>query len=131
MAKFFLLLAICSTTLVSNYVIAVTRQTVLASCFVGAIGNRDNNLNDGGNYYAELSTNYLARPLDFRALGGLPHRYRLRISCNGKSILATKGDVGAGGPRKPKIDIHLTAARALGFNNCDSFGIRTVTIESA
>jgi hypothetical protein len=131
MAKLFLLLAIWSIALVSNYVMALSRQTVVASCFDDAIGNRDNNLNNGGYYYAELSTNYRASRADYRALGGLPNGYRLRISVNGRSILATKGDVGRGGPNNPKIDIHLTAARALGFNSCSSFGIRSVTIESA
>jgi hypothetical protein len=129
MAKFlpFLLLAIWSAVLLS----AATAQEVVASCFSDAKGNRNNNLNDGGYYYAELSTNYQARRADFRALGGLPNGHRLRISYNGRSILATKGDVGRGGPNNPKIDIHINAARALGFSSCYSFGIRTVTIESA
>jgi len=128
MAKLFLLLVILSTA--CAYVMAISRQNVVASCFNGAIGNRNNNLNDGGNYYGELSTNYRARPLDFRALGGLPDGHPLRITYNGKSVLATKGDVGAGGRRHPKINIHLTAAKALGFTTCSSFGIRTVTIET-
>jgi len=130
MAKFLLLLAILSAALVSEYVTALTRQNVVASCFDDRTGNRDNNLYDGGYYYAELSTNYRARRKDFSALGGLPNGHSLRISVNGRSIVATKGDVGSGGPRRPKIDIHLAAARALGFDNCRNFGIRTVTIES-
>jgi hypothetical protein len=129
MAKLFLLLVILSTACL--YAMAVRRQNVVASCFDDATGNRDNYLYDGGYYYAELSTNYRARPLNFRALGGLPNGHRLRITYNGNSILATKGDVGAGGPNHPKIDIHITAAQALGFDNCYDFGIRTVTIESA
>jgi len=132
MAKLFPLLAIWSTALACCYVTAdITRQDVVASCFEGAIGNRGNNLNDGGYYYAELSTNYQANPPDYKALGGLPNGYSLRITYNGISIVATKGDVGGGGPSHPKIDIHITAAKALGFDNCLDFGIRTVTIESA
>jgi len=131
MAKLFLPLAIFLTVLVSDYVVALSRRNVVASCFDDAIGNRDNNLNDGGHYYAELSTNYQASRPDFRALGGLPNGYRLRITYNGRSIVASKGDVGRGGPSHPKIDIHITAARALGFSSCSSFGIRTVTIQSA
>jgi len=130
MAKFLLLLAILSTALVSDYVTAVSRQNVVASCFHDSTGNRDNYLFDGGYYYAELSSNYRAQRADYRALGGLPNGHSLRISYNGRSIVATKGDVGRGGRHQPKIDIHLTAAQALGFNTCASFGIRTVTIES-
>jgi len=130
MAKCLLLLAICSMALVSDYVIALSRRTVKASCFNDATGNRDNNLYDGGYYYAELSTNYRARRADYRALGGLANGHKLRISCNGESIEATKGDVGRGGRNNPKIDIHITAVKALGFDDCYSFGIRDVTIES-
>jgi len=126
MTKFLFLLAIFATALVSGYVSAAN---VVASCFTDRIGNRDNNLYDGGLYYAELSRNYRARRLDFSALGGLPNGHRLRISYGGRSIYATKGDVGAGGPNNPKIDLHINAAKALGFNDCRSFGIRTVTID--
>jgi hypothetical protein len=111
----------------------VHKQTVLASTYGGAIGNRDNNLNDGGYYYAELSVDYKAK--DYKALGGqtcfylicyvlqgtntcskytgLKNGHKLKITYNGKSIEATKGDVGAGGPNHPKIDIHETAAKVL------------------
>jgi len=123
MTKFLLLLAIFA--LVSGYVSA---EDVVASCYTGCIGNRDNNLCDGGYYYAELSRDYQAQPPDFCALGCLPNGQALQISYEGISITATKGDVGAGGPSNPKIDIHITAAIALGFADCDSFGIRTVTI---
>jgi len=124
-----LLFAILSTALITRYVseASVPRQTVNASCFDDAIGNHDNDLYDGGNYYAELSRAY--RRKDFKALGGLPNGHRLRISYGGRSIYATKGDVGAGGPNNPKIDLHINAAKALGFNDCRSFGIRTVTID--
>jgi len=129
MAKFLLLLAIFTTALVSDYASAVWRQSVVASCFDDRRGNRDNDLYDGGYYYAELSVNYRNR--DFRALGGLPNGYRLMISYGGRSIIATKGDVGAGGRHRPKIDLHINAVTQFGFTSCASFGIRNVIIESA
>ena len=42
-------------------------------------------------------------------------------------MIATKGDVGAGGPNHPKIDLHINLANALGFNK----GLDYVTIEDA
>ncbi|EAS07405.1 hypothetical protein TTHERM_00569430 (macronuclear) [Tetrahymena thermophila SB210] len=100
-------------------------QTVLASCFTDQTGMRDNNLYAGNNY-AELSVN--PKNKDFKALGGLPFGYKLKITYKGRSVVATKGDVGAGGPSHPKIDIHKKAAQALGINNCDSF-LENVQIE--
>ena len=90
-------------------------QTVLASYFSDKIGCKDNDLYDGGLYYAELSLDPAKK--DFRALGGLPFGQKLKITYKGKSVIATKGDVGAGGPRLPKIDIHANLAKALGFPN--------------
>ena len=90
-------------------------QTVLASYFDDKMGCRDNDLYDGGLYYAELSINPAQK--DFKALGGLPFGQKLRITYNGKTVIATKGDVGAGGPNHPKIDIHANLAKALGFPN--------------
>jgi hypothetical protein len=133
MAKFLLLLVILSTALEIGYVTALSRQTVVASCFIGSPGYRGNNLYDGY-YYAELSTNCLSGIRDYSALGGLSHLYPLRISYNGRSIVARKGDVGCGGSSNQKIDLHITAARALfqdPYLSCKSFGIRTVTIETA
>lgn len=92
--------------------------TVLASCFTDAVGMRDNNLYSGY-FYAELSKNYKNK--DFSALGNLPFGYKLKITYNGKSVIASKGDVGAGGPSNPKLDIHVTAAKALGITSCDNF----------
>ena len=100
-------------------------QRVLASWFDDEIGYRDNGLYDGGLYYAELSNDY--KKLDFSALGGLPYRQKLKITYNGKTCIATKADVGAGGPNHPKIDLHLNLAKALGFNL--EKGIDYVTIE--
>ena len=50
-------------------------------------------------------------------LQGLPFGQKLRITYKGKSVIATKGDVGAGGPNHPKINIHAKLAEELGFPN--------------
>ena len=88
-------------------------ERVLASVFSDAKGCRDNDLYDGGYYYAELSIDYTKK--DFRALGNLPFGQKLKITYNGKTVIASKGDVGAGGRNHPKIDLHTNLARALGF----------------
>ena len=98
-------------------------QTVLASYFSDKTGCKDNDLYDGGLYYAELSLDPAKK--DFRALGGLPFGQKLKITYKGKSVIATKGDVGAGGPHHPKIDIHENLAKALGFE----YGLDYVEIE--
>ena len=98
---------------------------VLASVFSDKIGNRNNNLYDGGYYYAELSND--PNKKDFKALGGLKNGHNLKITYNGKSVGASKGDVGAGGPNHPKIDLHTNLAKALGFTK----GLDYVTIEDA
>ena len=98
---------------------------ILASVFNDRTGCRSNNLYDGGMYYAELSNNPSQR--DYKALGGLPFGHKLRITYNWKSVIASKGDVGAGGRNHPKIDLHINLARALGFNN----GLDYVTIQPA
>ena len=98
-------------------------QTVLASYFSDKTGCKDNDLYDGGLYYAELSLDPAKK--DFRALGGLPFGQKLKITYKGKSVIATKGDVGAGGPHHPKIDIHENLAKALGFE----YGLDYVQIE--
>ena len=88
---------------------------VLASVFNDSIGCRDNNLNDGGYYYAELSNR----------LGNLPFGHQLKITYNGRSVTASKGDVGKGGKNNLSIELHINLARALGFPN----GLDYVTIE--
>ncbi|CAD8144815.1 unnamed protein product [Paramecium octaurelia] len=100
-------------------------ETVLASCFTDKIGYRDNDLY-AGIYYAELSKDYKVK--DFSALGNLAYKYKLKITYNGKSIIAEKGDVGAGGPSHPKLDIHIKALQALGVTNCNNF-LTNVQIE--
>ena len=100
---------------------------VLASYFTDKIGMRDNDLYDGGYYYAELSKDYQKK--DFKALGGLKFGHKLKITYKGKSIIASKADVGAGGRNNPKIDLHINLAKALGFDL--NKGLDYVTIEDA
>ena len=102
-------------------------KKVLASYFSDKTGNHNNRLDDGGYYYAELSKDYKKK--DFKALGGLPNDHKLKITYKGKSLYATKGDVGAGGPNNPKIDLHITLAKALGFDL--EKGLDEVEIEDA
>ncbi|KAL4464117.1 hypothetical protein ABPG74_006054 [Tetrahymena malaccensis] len=115
--------AICAASPITDFIYnrllqTGKTQTVLASCFTDQTGMRDNNLYAGNNY-AELSIN--PQNKDFKALGGLPFGYKLKITYKGRSVVATKGDVGAGGPSHPKIDIHKKAADALGISNCNNF----------
>ncbi|CAD8057076.1 unnamed protein product [Paramecium sonneborni] len=137
MTKTILILTLCvfltsANQQLSNFInnflkieVGGTTETVLASCFTDKIGYKDNDLY-AGIYYAELSKDYKAK--DFSALGNLPYKYKLRITYNGKSIIAEKGDVGAGGPSHPKIDIHVKALQALGLTNCNNF-LTNVQIE--
>ena len=97
-------------------------QNVLASVFSDKIGCRDNNLYDGGYYYAELSEDYTKK--DFKALLGLSFGQKLRIIYNGK-IIASKADVGVGGRNHPKIDLHINLSNNLGINK----GLDYVQIE--
>ncbi len=104
---------------------------VWASEFSDSKGCYDNDLYDGDYYYAELSNNPGANEddLDFSALGGLDKYYRLKITYNGKSEYAYKGDVGRGGKDDGKlrrIDLHKPLAKKLGFK-----GLDYVTIEDA
>ena len=108
---------------------------VLASEFPHSKGCYGDNLNDGGFYYAELSTNPENKSnLDFSALGNLGKHHKLNITYNGITKTAIKADRGAG-KRETKgrfkgqlrrIDLHEHLARALGFN-----GLDYVTIEDA
>ena len=66
----------------------ITVKNVLASVFSDKIGCRDNNLYDGGYYYAELSEDYTKK--DFKALRGLSFGQKLRITYNGKTVIASK-----------------------------------------
>ena len=93
----------------------MSRGLVLATYFKDRIGCQDNDLYDGGYYYAELSNDPYSKPLDFSALGHLRFGHKLKITYKGKTLTASKGDVGAGGPSHPKIDLHYTLAKALNF----------------
>ena len=48
-------------------------------------------------------------------MGVLPNGHKLKISYKGKSLYVIKDDVGEGGPNHPKIDLHITLAKALEF----------------
>ena len=95
------------------------KRKVLATYFTDRIGYRSNNLYDG---------NYWYKKKDFKALGGLGYKHKLRVEYNGKSAVAMKGDVGAGGPNHPKIDLHKTLSDHLGFTKA---GLAYVYIENA
>lgn len=85
----------------------------------GSTGYHGDNLN-GTMSYAELGMG--------KAMGNLPYRQKLRITYKGKSVVAEKLDIGAGGagcgghPRG--IDLWYQTAHALGFD-----GLGVVTVE--
>lgn len=99
-----------------------TGYKVVASDYSGPGGGSCGNLQDGKLHFAELSNNYSAplAQLDFSALGHLPCGTELAITYNGKTVKATKADVGAGGPgiggTKRAIDLYMPTAQALGFS---------------
>ena len=99
-------------------------QSVLASWFDDKIGYKDNNLYDGGLYYAELSINYKKKDFSF---GTLPYRQKLKITYKGKSCIAFKGDERPFSPNRPKISLHINLAKALGFDL--NKGLDYVTIQ--
>lgn len=77
---------------------------------------------NGRSSFAELSRNWrAASDWDFSALGGLPMGTRLRITANGRSVVAEKRDVGRGGPPVGSppttrvIDLWWETAKALGL----------------
>jgi murein DD-endopeptidase MepM/ murein hydrolase activator NlpD len=88
---------------------------------------------DGHMAFAELSTNPQAplADLDFAALGHLPPHTELRITYQGRSVIAEKLDVGAGGgpidghPRV--IDLWWQTAEALGFAGAGLVQIQAVS----
>ena len=109
--------------------------TVLASQFPDSQGCYGDNLDDGGYYYAELSTNPDAKSnWDFSALGNLKKHHPLKITYNGKTLTAKKADKGRGKKETKgkfkgelrRIDLHKKLAKDLGFNGLDH-----VTIEDA
>lgn len=109
----------------------VPRSIIVTASEYGPTGPNDNtgssgqNLNqNGGDSFAELSTNYSAPlpELNFDALGGLPYGTPVTVTnlANGKSVTVYKRDVGAGGPglqgHKRAIDLWHTAAAKIGFS---------------
>ena len=78
---------------------------VRATIFYDKIGYKGDKLYDGY-YYAELSTNPEAdkKDLDYAALGKHPYKYKIKITYNGNSVIAYKGDVGRGDVNyRPKL----------------------------
>ena len=73
------------------------------------MGNHNIRLDDGWYYYTELSND--PEKKDFKALGGLKNEHVLKIIYKRKTLIATKGDVGAVGPKHPKIDFHIKLAK--------------------
>ena len=61
----------------------MSRGWVLATYFSDRIGCQDNDLYDGGYYYAELSKDPYSKPLDFSALGHLRFGHKMRITYKG------------------------------------------------
>ena len=105
----------------------IKKQKVLASFFDDPKGNHNNSLDDGGYYYSELSKD--PKKKDFKALGGLKNGHKLKITYKNKTLIASKGDVGAGGPKLPKIDLHIKLAKDLNFDF--KKGVDEVEIEDA
>lgn len=107
---------------------------VVASSYSGPGAGSCGNLQDGGMHYAELSTTASSSGAgdNFSALGGLPCGTPLVITYKGKTITATKADVGGGGsgiggiPRV--IDLFDTLASALNFPQPAGAGIDFVYI---
>ena len=94
------------------------KRVVIASVFDDREGYHGDDLTRGPLGFAELSTNPLAAQadLDFKALGGLPYKTRVRITAaSGRQVVAAKLDIGAGGPHHPLIDLHARTAAALGL----------------
>ena len=65
--------------------------------------------------YAELSVNVGSG--DYSALGNLPEHTKLQITYKGKSVIAEKLDVGAGGDSHPLIDLWWETAKLLDFTD--------------
>lgn len=101
-------------------------QTVCASMYGGASdpssgvhGYKGDTLT-GRMAFAELNMG--------TALGNLPYKQKVRVTYKGKSVVAEKLDIGAGGAgcggHSRAIDLWWETARAIGFN-----GLDVVTVE--
>lgn len=108
-------------------------RTVGASVFggpgdpgTGSQGYRGDNLN-GKMAFAELG---YPKTREGGNLGSLPYKSQLRITYNGKSVVGTKLDIGAGGGdvqgHRRDIDLWYELAAALGFKG----GLDLVQIEN-
>lgn len=79
--------------------------------------------------YAELGYDGSGNPASANLLGGLPYGAPLRITYGGKSVVANKRDIGAGGGavqgQVRAIDLWHETASALGF----PFGVDLVKVE--
>lgn len=92
------------------------------------VGNTDNKL-PGTSSFAELSISPGSG--DYSALGNLPNKTKLEITYKGKSVIAEKADVGAGGDQKPEIDLWWEVAEILNFKDgIDNVKIRPVAKET-
>lgn len=93
-------------------------KRVRATWYTDSTGYRGDNLAANPLNYAELSSSPGAR--DFSALGGLPYRTALYFHHRGRTVRGVKLDVGAGGPRYPKVDLWRGPgglANRLGFSD--------------
>lgn len=86
--------------------------------------------------FAELSSNWSAAAgWDFAALGKLPMGSSLRITANGRSVIARKRDVGRGGPpvgsppTGRRIDLWWETTQALGLPSNWSGRVRIAPVE--
>src|SRR5215210_4601536 len=83
--------------------------------------------------FAELSNNWSAPlgQLDFSALGKLAPHAKVRVTYRGRSVVAAKLDVGAGGPgfmgHKRAIDLWYQTAQALRFSGLDLVQVELVS----
>lgn len=90
--------------------------------------NGGNDLGDHGNSMTGVPA--FAELANGKALGGVPDGTRLEISYNGKSVIAVKEDIGAGGPdvngHTRAIDLWWQTANLLGLQD----GTASVTIHA-
>lgn len=102
-------------------------KTVCASMYggpsdhTGSTGYHGDNLS-GTMAYAELGMG--------TALGGLPYRQKVRVTYKGKSVVAEKLDIGAGGAgcggHSRAIDLWWETANAIGFSGLDVVQVEVI-----
>lgn len=79
------------------------RRKVRATWYTDSVGYKGDYLANHPQNFAELSKNAGAK--DFSALGGLPYKTKLWFHHSRYDVPARKLDIGAGGPRHPKVDL--------------------------